>query len=249
MSPSPGLALGGGPVSETLVVAHRGASRGMVDNSPEAFEKAIELGADMIEFDVHRTRTGELIVFHDDHAGGRPVGELTGAEIGDAIGHTPPTLTRVFEIARGRIGLDVELKEGGYVDRVLAQLTERFEPEEVVVTSFLDDVVAECKRLAPQLRAGLLVGLARPRPYLRTRFSELDPITRLQACGADFLAPHTALARLGAVERVTKAGYPAFVWTINDEAAMRRLFAGRHVAALITDVPGRALELRAEVAG
>jgi glycerophosphoryl diester phosphodiesterase len=224
-----------------LVVAHRGASAGAVDNSLDAFERAIDLGADLLEFDVRRTRDDQLIAFHDAAVGGRPVATLTRAEIGAGAGHLPPLLDEVLDLARGRIGLDVELKEDGYVARVLAALDGL---PDVVVTSFLDDVVAEAKRLAPELRAGLLVGVGRTKQVVKTRLSELSPVPRATACGADLVAMHHALASLGALRRVAEAGFPVFVWTVNDEALLRRFLADPRVEAVITDVPGRALSLR-----
>jgi glycerophosphoryl diester phosphodiesterase len=224
-----------------LVVAHRGASAGAVDNSLDAFEQAIAIGADLIEFDVRRTRDDQLIAFHDAAVGGRAVDTLTRAEIGAGVGHLPPLLDEVLALTRGRIGLDVELKENGYVERVLAALDG---VEDVVVTSFLDDVVTEVKRTAPELRAGLLVGVGRTRQVVRTRLSELSPVPRARACGADVVAMHHALASLGALRRVADAGFPVFVWTVNDEALLRRFLADPRVAAVITDVPARAIALR-----
>jgi glycerophosphoryl diester phosphodiesterase len=229
-----------------LVVAHRGASAGHVDNSPEAFEAAIEQGADMIEFDVRRTYDDALIAYHDSHVRRRPVADLTRAEIGAMTGHTPPLLDEVLALARGRIGLDVELKEAGYVDRVLAAVTAGGpDPAGLVLTSFLDAVVAEVKERAPDVRAGLLVGTDRPGPKpVRTRLSELSPVARARACGADAVGMHFLIASLGALERTHAAGLGAFVWTVNRDDGLRRFLADPRVGAVITDVPARALELR-----
>src|SRR4029077_18019646 len=66
------------------VIAHRGAwGADVPENSLAAFEQAIDLGADMIEFDVRRTRDRELIVFHDAEVAGAPVASLTRPEIED----------------------------------------------------------------------------------------------------------------------------------------------------------------------
>ena len=68
-----------------MVAAHRGvaagAGAGAAENTIAAFTNAIDVGADMIEFDVRRTRDGELIAFHDAAVGGAPVGGLTRGEI------------------------------------------------------------------------------------------------------------------------------------------------------------------------
>lgn len=234
----------------TLVVAHRGASAGHRDNSLEAFEGAILAGADMLEFDVRRTADDQLIAFHDAHVRRRPVAEQTRAEIAAATGHAPPLLAEVLALAHGRIGVDVELKEGGYVPEVLAALTAaRLDRDALLVSSFLDAVVAEVGALAPGVRTGLLVGTDRPglNP-VRTRLSELSPAARARACGAASVGMHFLIASLGALERTHAAGLGAFVWTVNRDDALRRFLADPRVEAVITDLPARALALRDGVA-
>jgi glycerophosphoryl diester phosphodiesterase len=232
----------------TQIIAHRGGATGSIENSLEAFEYAITLGVEKIEFDVRRTGDGELIIFHDAHVTGLPIGSLTRAEIARRAGHLPARLVEVLDLARGRIGLDVELKESGHLDEVLGALDADLGAETTVVTSFMDEVIAELKRLRPDARAGLLVGMGRPLPHLHSRLTELAPIPRARACHADFIAPHIALARLGMLQRASDAGLPVYVWTVNDDHILRRLFADDRVSAVITDVPARALQLRAELA-
>ena len=120
----------------TLVVAHRGASAIAPENSLEAFEKAIELGADVAELDVRRGADGVLVVSHDP---------------------APPpdvaTLDEVVSVCAGRIALDVELKEPGLEEEVLRVVT----GADFVVTSFLPEVLAATKRLRPDVRVGLLL--------------------------------------------------------------------------------------------
>ncbi|MCW2984617.1 MAG: glpQ1 [Conexibacter sp.] len=222
----------------TRVIAHRGASAGTIDNSLDAFEQAIAAGADMIEFDVRRTRDDQLIVFHDGVVRGRALAGLTREEVGAATGHLPPLAAEVLDLARGRIGVDVELKEDGYVERIL-EASAGFGADDLVVTSFLDRVVGHVKQLAPDVRTGLLVGI---------RLSELSPTGRAMRCGADLIAMHFQLAALGALRRADEAGFPVFVWTVNGDAQLRRLLADPRVAAIITDVPERALALRDEEA-
>ena len=230
----------------TLVVAHRGASAEAAENSIQAFEKAIQVGSDVIEFDVRRTRDDQLIAFHDATVGGHGVGDLTCEEIHLRTGIKPPLLNDVLDLTKGRVGLDVELKEAGFTDRVLKAAGQHFEPDQLVITSFIDSVVAEAKRAAPAIKAGLLVGVGRPEHLLRTRLSELFPARRSRACGADFVAMHFRLADLGAIPRADRAGFPAYIWTVNDDDRLRRYLVDPRVRAVITDVPRRALEMRSE---
>ena len=111
---------------------------------------------------MRRTRADELIVFHDARVAGIPVAQLTREEIGRRRRRVPPLLAEVLELAEGRVRIDVELKEDGYVERVLALVGERFTAPEVIVTSFLDPVIARVKQIEPAIGTGLLLGVDRP---------------------------------------------------------------------------------------
>src|SRR5574343_329957 len=97
----------------TKIIAHRGASGYAPENTLEAFEKAIVLGADMIEFDVIRTKDGELIVMHGDKINNQKISDLNYSEI-KAINPAIPKLTEVLEAFKNRIEMDIELQERGY---------------------------------------------------------------------------------------------------------------------------------------
>ena len=103
----------------TLVIAHRGACWELPENTVAAFERAIEVGADFVELDVHASRDGSLVVCHD-----RPRG-----------GELP--LEEAIDVLRGRIGVMCELKtpwryrRHDVVRRAVALL-----PEDAIVVSF-----------------------------------------------------------------------------------------------------------------
>lgn len=110
-------------VIRPLLVGHRGASALAPENTRRAFEVAIEHGLDMAELDVHLSRDGQLMVIHDAHlerVAGRPdqVADCTADEL---AAFDVPRLTDVFELARGRLGIYVELK-GARTGAALAQL-------------------------------------------------------------------------------------------------------------------------------
>ena len=100
--------------TEKLIIAHRGASSYAKENTIESFKKAMLLGADMIEFDVRRTKDNILIAFHDEMIRGHSVKELTYEAISQLArnqGFDIPTVEEVLKWSRGKIRLDVELKE------------------------------------------------------------------------------------------------------------------------------------------
>ncbi len=78
--------------------------------------------------------------------------------------------------------------------------------------------------------------------------SEVFPLARARACGARFLCVNRRLVPLGVVSRAARAGLPAFVWTVDGDAELRRLLRDERLRGVITNRPGRARELRAQAA-
>jgi glycerophosphoryl diester phosphodiesterase len=228
---------------KVMVAAHRGVAAGAAENTIAAFTNAIDVGADMIEFDVRRTRDGALIAFHDAHAGGVPVSDLTREEIEAAAGVRPPLLAEVLRACAGRIRLDVELKEDGYVPDVMGVLRAGFDPGQLVVTSFLPAVVAQAKQAFPEVKTGLLLGTGGAWTDLPARLGELYPVALARRVRADYLAPHYGLAPLGVLRRAAAAGLPCLLWTVNSPALIRRYAADPRVAAIITDTAAEAVAI------
>jgi glycerophosphoryl diester phosphodiesterase len=225
--------------SSCLVIAHRGAWGTAVPNTPaentlEAFDAAIALGADMIEFDVRRTRDGQLVVFHDARVKTVPTGSLPYDALTTKHKGRPPLLRDVLELTKDRIALNLEIKETGYIEETIA-LLRPFGLERCLVSSFLDDVVREAKTLAPELRTGLLVGAG-----FRKALS-----TRLPATGADRLVLHRRLADAAALAKAAAAGIPCVIWTVNAPRALDRYLGHPAVEGVITDRPALALQRRA----
>ena len=137
-----------------LTVGHRGASALAPENTVRAFELAIEHGLDFAELDVHPSRDGRVMVIHDadlSRVAGRPlrVGELTADElaridVGDGRG--VPRLVDVFDVARGRLGLYVELKGTG-TGAALGELARSGAADgvELIGGSFVPELVAELR--------------------------------------------------------------------------------------------------------
>jgi glycerophosphoryl diester phosphodiesterase len=117
------------------VIAHRGASAQLPENTLPAFERAIELGADYVELDVWPDHS----VTHD-----RPL-----------RGRAYPALADVVELCRGRIGLMVELKRprGDVVARALDLLD-----DDAVLVSFQRRALEEARSLRPGIRTVQHVG-------------------------------------------------------------------------------------------
>jgi glycerophosphoryl diester phosphodiesterase len=217
------------------VIAHRGVhTTGAAENTMQAFQLAIEAGADAIELDVRRTGDGELAILHDRDRAGVALDSCSLDEFESRTGFRPPLLRDVLGWAAGRIALDVELKEEGYAEQVAPLLADFVAAGgELLVTSFLDPLLARLAQVAPSLRLGLLIMWSAQRASQRA----LD-------AGASVVLPEMKLANELLISEVSDTGLELIVWDFM-AADDSGLLADPCVAAVITDDVAGALAARA----
>jgi glycerophosphoryl diester phosphodiesterase len=227
------------------IVAHRGASAAEPENTLPAFERAIALGADMVEFDVRRTADGVLVVHHDAVVTGespQAIATLPWADLHQTAPHIP-TLEAVLRTCAGRIDCDVELKEPGYETEAIALVQQYLTAGAVVLTSFHTTTVGTIKAIAPNLRVGWLVDESSLADL------QLAPTDAWWATAIapdrDFLAPHHSLLAQTLLQWAKKQHPPLWTWTVNDPEGLRSLLQTPQIEAVITDYPERAIELYA----
>lgn len=187
-----------------------------------SFRSAIAAGCDLIECDVHLSSDGRLVVIHDHTLerttnGAGLVRDHTAAELrkldaGD--GEKIPLLQEVVELALGKVGLVIELKQvpplyQGLEDKLLNMLRQLGAVEECAVISFNHVCIHELRKLEPGLQLGILEG-SRP----------LHPARMLREVGADVYSPHWGAADPQLVKEVHAAGGAVAVWPVDDEAAV-----------------------------
>lgn len=226
--------------SPCRVIAHRGDHTHAPENTLAAFTAAIQVGADQIELDVRRSQDGIPLVFHDPDLEGQPLATLTWVEI-QARQPTIPTLEETLLQVRGKISLDIELKEAGYEEQVLALIRSILTPNHYVITSFLPEVVQRVKTLEPHLQVGLLVDSQIPHQ------EKGSLLTNCREVGADFLAPHHSWVDPEFLTLANQAGIPLYVWTVNDPERIRMCLQSQAIIGLITDYPHLALQIRAQL--
>ncbi len=222
--------------NNTLIIAHRGATFPARENTLEAFRKAIELGADMIEFDVRRTKDLRVVIHHDPGIAGIPLNTMTLQEVRDrarSMGFHVPELGEALELARGRIGLDIELKEEGYEREVVRLAAGMLRVEDFIVSSFHAGSVER----AGQSRAGVQTGLI---------FNDGGALTAAILEGkTEWLFPVEPLAAGDLLGRMRSAGKKIAVWTVNDETRIKRFLDDDRIDGIITDRTDAALAVRA----
>jgi len=146
------------------VVCHRGAAALEPENTLPGFRRAVELGADWTECDVHLTADGHLAVIHDETVdrttdGTGRVGEMSLDEVRalDAgNGARVPTLAEVLNVVRGRIRLQVELKGEGVEEAALGAVQSEDMLRQVLFTSFHLERLQRIKQLEPAAQVAAL---------------------------------------------------------------------------------------------
>ncbi len=147
-------------------VAHRGASAYEPENTLRAFDRAIDMGATMLELDLHLSRDGHLMVIHDADLSRTTngVGRVTDMSLEDirhydaGQGERVPTLPEVIELARGRAQLYIELKGQETPEPLVRVLRSSHFTDQVIVGSFYPWLPQKVKWLAPEIRTSVLVG-------------------------------------------------------------------------------------------
>lgn len=198
-----------------LVLAHRGANRLAPENSLPAMALAVDLGADGVELDVHRSADGVLIVRHD-----------ADTDALRAAYPESPVLSEVLDVCRGTL-VNVEIKDPRATDGVVALLADRAD-DVVIVSSFDWDVVDRVRTLAPHVPSGLLSFGVPPDEVLVT--AVLHGHTAVHPDVVTLLSIDVAAF----VSRAHNRGVQVNTWTVNDAEQVERL-RDAGVDAVITD--------------
>jgi glycerophosphoryl diester phosphodiesterase len=224
------------------ISAHRGGGEVAAPGTWAAYEHAVAIGVDYVEFDVQRTRDGHLVAYHDSRAErrGHYPRHVNRADL-DAF-----TVEDLMNLIRGRVRAHIDVKEPGFEPEIVGMA--RTILGDGFVISGSDDVVAAVKATDPAVWAALSLGRGwhevRWSRTFQMRWSELRPLARVQACGADAVAVHHRLARIGVLDQCRRAGIGTMVWTVNDPRLIRTLLADPRVDVLITEKPGLAARIR-----
>lgn len=213
-----------------LIIAHRGFSGKYPENTLAAFRAALALGVDMVEIDVHETRDGGLVVFHDYRLDrlcgvrGR-VRDVTRAEL-QRLNPAVPALADVLRVCRDRTRVLVEIKRADPRKVAAAIVRQRMECEVIV---FSRSVMRMKTLAAANPRIPRFGVVARD---LRSSVLRLRSSVAVRGLG---LNRQLATSR-AVVERLQRAGWKVFVWTVNRAADIRR-FSDWGVDGIITNRP------------
>jgi glycerophosphoryl diester phosphodiesterase len=215
-------------LARPLISAHRGGAEGIHrPNSLEAIRAAVDLGVDLVEFDVRHARDGSFVIVHDAVP---PRGEQ------------PPSLQAALAVIRGsRTSAHVDLKETG--DEVaIARLCEQYLGSDgFFLTTTEDQSVRVLRTQLPHLSVALSLGKVLP---LRAVLTELFPGGRITRCSPTMLAVNHRLARAGLLRWAHERDLRVLAWTVNTPASIHWADQEQRLWAFTTDRPRYAMARR-----
>ena len=201
------------------IIGHRGASAREPENSLAAFGRAVALGADGVELDVHSTADGALVVHHDfDIPGLGRLGDLKVAQVRThrlANGEPVPLLDEALDAIGGHeVWVEVKALKPAFDRLLIATLARGPAPERYAVHGFDHRIIARLGAAQPALARGVLA-TAYP----------LDPVAPVLAAGATTLWQEHHLIDRDLVARVHGAGCRLIAWTVASPGDTARLAA------------------------
>jgi glycerophosphoryl diester phosphodiesterase len=230
---------------DVLIIAHRGASSIAPENTLSAFKKAIELKADYIELDVHQSKDGEIVIMHDANTF-RKTGhfglirnmfleELKQLDCGD--GERIPTLRELIKLAKGKIGLNCEIKARGFAKQIVNILNEEEILDSTIISSFKHDVLLRIQKLEPRIK---LASLEPTRTGWIKSWLSRKKLIRV-AIKNNFYAinPFFKLVNENFVNKAHNNNLKIFPWTANTYPALKKLI-NKGVDGIITNDVERA---------
>lgn len=227
-------------MTKILKIGHRGAKGHLSENTIESFQMAIEMGCDGIEFDVHLSADGHVIVIHDATVdrttnGNGSVKELTLSELKHLKidgSFQISTLTEILDAIGGNKLINIELKVEATA-RPVVDIIENYVLEKswnydsFLVSSFDWNALKEIREWNSNIPLGVLT---ETNLDLAIAFSEFIK--------AETLHPYFHLLTSENTEQIRKKGIRVFPWTINEKADIEKIMQ-YHINGIITDFPER----------
>lgn len=213
-----------------LKIGHRGAKGHVQENTLASFQKALELGADMIELDVFKSKDNIPMVIHDPTLDRTTktrglVADFKAAAL-QQLGI--PTLAEVFDLVQNRCEINIELKNFDTVASVLSLInTSGFPKANLLISSFDWNALQEVRFHDDSIRIGVL-----------TETDLKTALTFAKFIEAYAIHPHFQLLTKENTLQIQSHHFKVFPWTVN-EAADISLLKSFKVDGIISDYPER----------
>ncbi len=206
--------------------AHRGASAYYPENTMSAFYAGIEMNANGIETDIHKTKDGVLVMFHDDtlervtdHTGricDHTYEELLGVNVYNndktKIDKVPAFDDFLKYFSFRNLTFAIELKQDN-IEKETVDIIEKYGIcDKVIITSFSFEYLRRVKEYAPKYKIGYLYK------------DDDNALEKVLSINGEQLCPYAKSITPEFVKEIKKTGLSIRAWGVSDEEIMRRLY-------------------------
>ncbi len=226
--------------SEPLVIGHRGAMGHETENTLASIQKAMDLGVDMIEIDVFKIKTGEIVVFHDETVdkltnGTGLIEEYNLDSIGELVligNHKIPLLKDVLRLMDNKVALNIELKGANTAEEVNVIMNsfikdEGWHLENFIISSFKWDELRKMREVNDHIKIAVL-----------TEENPIGAITTAKELNAEAINPDYKTLTSENVAKMKEAGLKIYTWTVNEPDDIKKM-KDYGVDGIITNFPER----------
>ena len=217
-----------------LKIGHRGAKGYVAENTLASFQKALELGVDGIELDVHLSKDNILVVIHDETidrttSGKGFVKDFTASQLKE---YGIPTLEEVIDSIDKKCFVNIEIKDSNATKYVLELLQnyiveKHWNPHLFQISSFDWNVLQLCHSEERRISLGVL-----------TEDSIENALAFAKKINAYSINPFFKLLNSENVLQIHQNGFKIFPWTINSEEDLT-FVKSLNVDGIISDFPDR----------
>ncbi|MEM9001655.1 MAG: glycerophosphodiester phosphodiesterase family protein [Bacteroidota bacterium] len=226
--------------TEPLVIGHRGAMGHETENTLASIQKALDLGVDMIEIDVFRVDSGEIVVFHDDrldrlsNAKGK-IEAYTVADLKQVVlkgDHKIPMLHEVLDLIANEVALNIELKGAntavGVNGIIKDYVHERgWSSDNFIISSFNWEELRRMRTANPDIAIAVL-----------TEGDPLEAIYTAKTLKATAINPYFKKLTEQNIKKMHDEGLMVYTWTVNKMKDIKKM-KDFGVDGIITNYPER----------
>lgn len=223
-----------------LVIGHRGAMGHETENTLASIRKAMDLGVDMIEIDVFKIKSGEIVVFHDDAVerlsnGKGLIEEYDIVELNKLTlkgNHTIPLLQDILNLIDGKVALNIELKgvnTARDVNSIMANYINNkgWKSDDFVISSFKWNELEKMRTINKDVKIAIL-----------TEEDPLEAISIAKELNAVAINPDFKTLTKENTSKMHEEGFKVYTWTVNESDDIQRMKKFR-VDGIITNYPER----------
>lgn len=227
-------------MNEFLKIGHRGAKAHVAENTLESIQKALDIGVDMVEIDVHKCASGELWVIHDftlDRTtnGSGEIAKRSAEEIKELKvegRYKIPLLTEVLDLIEGKCSINIELKglnTAGPVCKIVQKKVAQgnWKYSDFIISSFQKNELFQVRQHDDHVPLGVL-----------SKASVPEAIELGKLLNASAIHPSLGIITRDNTKLSQDAGFKVNVWTVNEREDIKRMI-DFGVDGIISDYPNR----------